>query len=132
MRKIIYVLTIIILFSMIFDFYSVYADDGVDSIITAMEGTSNAATATGTGVGNVINNVIGIMQVVGSGLSIIVITLLGIKYILASPGEKADVKKSIMPILIGCVLLFGAVNLIAAVEEFSKVLNKNEKIFNFK
>ncbi|HIT70722.1 MAG TPA: TrbC/VirB2 family protein [Candidatus Scatovivens faecipullorum] len=123
MRKIIYVLTIIILFSMIFDFYSVYADDGVDSIITAMEGTSNAATATGTGVGNVINNVIGIMQVVGSGLSIIVITLLGIKYILASPGEKADVKKSIMPILIGCVLLFGAVNLIAAVEEFSKVLN---------
>ena len=122
MRKIIYVLTIIILFSMIFDFYSVYADDGVDSIITAMEGTSNAATATGTGVGNVINNVIGIMQVVGSGLSIIVITLLGIKYILASPGEKADVKKSIMPILIGCVLLFGAVNLIAAVEEFSKVL----------
>lgn len=123
MRKIIYVLTIIILFSMIFDFYSVYADDGVDSIITAMEGTSNAATANGTGVGNVINNVIGIMQVVGSGLSIIVITLLGIKYILASPGEKADVKKSIMPILIGCVLLFGAVNLIAAVEEFSKVLN---------
>ena len=123
MRKIIYVLTIIILFSMIFDFYSVYADDGVDSIITAMEGTSNAATATGTGVGNVTNNVIGIMQVVGSGLSIIVITLLGIKYILASPGEKADVKKSIMPILIGCVLLFGAVNLIAAVEEFSKVLN---------
>ena len=123
MRKIIYVLTIIILFSMIFDFYSVYADDGVNSIITAMEGTSNAATATGTGVGNVINNVIGIMQVVGSGLSIIVITLLGIKYILASPGEKADVKKSIMPILIGCVLLFGAVNLIAAVEEFSKVLN---------
>lgn len=123
MRKIICALTIILLCSMIFDFYSVYADNGVNSIITAMEGTSNAATATGTGVGNVINNVIGIMQVVGSGLSIIVITLLGIKYILASPGEKADVKKSIMPILIGCVLLFGAVNLIAAVEEFSKVLN---------
>ena len=123
MRKIICALTIILLCSMTFDFYSVYADNGVNSIITAMEGTSNAATATGTGVGNVINNVIGIMQVVGSGLSIIVITLLGIKYILASPGEKADVKKSIMPILIGCVLLFGAVNLIAAVEEFSKVLN---------
>lgn len=123
MKKIVYILAIIFTFSIVFEIYSVYAkDEGVDNVIEAMQGTSKGISASGTGVGNIINNVIGILQVVGSGISIIVITMLGIKYILASPGEKADVKKSIMPIGIGCVLLFGAVNLMAAVEEFSNVL----------
>lgn len=122
MKKIVCLLTIILTCSLVFNINLVYAANGVDNIIKAMDGTSNAISAGNTGVGKVINNVIGILQVVGSGLSIIVITMLGIKYILASPGEKADVKKSIMPIGIGCILLFGAVNLMAAVEEFSKVL----------
>lgn len=123
MKKIVCLLTIILMCSLIFNINFAYAgNDGVNAIISSMKGTSNAISAGNTGVGKVINNVIGILQVVGSGLSIIVITMLGIKYILASPGEKADVKKSIMPIGIGCILLFGAVNLMAAVEEFSKVL----------
>ena len=41
---------------------------------------------------------------------------------LASPSEKADVKKQILPILIGCLLLFGAVNLVAIISDFSAVL----------
>ena len=52
------------------------------------------------------------------------VSFLGIKYLLASPSEKADTKKSILPIVIGCVLLFGAVNLMAAVSDFAdKALN---------
>lgn len=120
MKKIVSLLVILLTISMIFEINTVYADDpGVTSIIGSMDGTSTPVEAKGTKVGGVINNVIGLLQVVGTGLSIIVITILGIKYILASPGEKADIKKSAIPIVIGCVLLFGAVNLIAAVEEFS-------------
>lgn len=69
---------------------------------------------------NVINIVIGLLQVAGTGLALIVITMLGIKYLLASPSEKADVKKQIMPIIIGCILLFGALQLMGAVYEFSQ------------
>jgi len=42
-----------------------------------------------------------------------------VKYILASPADKADVKKSITPIIIGCALLFAGVNIVATVMDFS-------------
>ena len=45
--------------------------------------------------------------------------MLGIKYMQASPSDKADTKKQILPILIGCLLVFGAVNLVAAVADFA-------------
>jgi len=73
----------------------------------------------GTQTAKVINNVIGIIQVVGSGIALITITLMGIKYMLAAPSEKADVKKMVLPVIIGCVLLFGAVNLAGVVEKFA-------------
>lgn len=34
---------------------------------------------------------------------------------LASAGEKADIKKQAMPVIVGCVILFAAVNLVAIV-----------------
>ena len=71
---------------------------------------------------NTASNVLGLMQMVGTGIALIVITLLGIKYMLASPAEKADVKKQIFPIIIGCILLFGAVNLVALVAGITGVL----------
>ena len=98
-------------------------DAGVNSIITAMDGTSSIkADDAGSGIATTINNIIGLIQLAGTGISLIVVTLLGIKYILASPSEKADVKKQIAPILIGCLLLFGAVNLVAIIADFTLVL----------
>ncbi len=119
MRKFMTILLIAILFISLFCNMYVFATDDIQSIKDAMGEVGNASDLTGTGTAKVINSVIGIMQIVGSGISLIVITMLGIKYILASPSEKADVKKNIMPILIGCVLLFAAVNIVGMIENFS-------------
>ena len=73
----------------------------------------------GSGIIGGINTVIGLLQLAGSGISIIVVTLLGVKYILASPADKADVKKSITPIIIVCALLFAGVKIVATVMDFS-------------
>lgn len=97
----------------------VFAGDGISEIKDGLKGIGDASSLTDSATGDLINAVIGIMQVAGSGISLIVITMLGIKYILASPSEKADVKKNIMPILIGCILLFAAVNIIGMVESFT-------------
>lgn len=72
------------------------------------------------GIGEVINIIIGLLQIAGTGIALIVITMCGIKYIIASPGEKADIKKQIIPIIIGCILLFGAVTLMSAVYDFAQ------------
>ena len=121
MRKIISVLCLFtMLFSVLVNFS--YAADPRDmsGLISDMS-TANDMSEQGR-IGKVINNVIGLLQMAGSGIALIVITILGIKYILASPSEKADVKKSIMPVIIGCILLFGAVNLMAAVANFAEVV----------
>lgn len=91
-------------------------------IITNMESAKYGANPNGK-VGNVINAVISLIQYVGSGISIITVTWLGIRYMLASSNEKADLKKQGIPIVIGCVLLFGAVNLVGIIADFGDGLN---------
>lgn len=120
MKKTILLFGLIFIIILFFGTVNVYASD-VEQIIQSMDGTSNMATD-GNGIKATLNNVIGLIQVAGTGISVVVVTMLGIKYILASPSEKADVKKQIAPILIGCVLLFGAVNLVAIIADFSEVL----------
>lgn len=124
MKKTVLSIILILVISFFVGMNKVYADDNVNKIIGAMNGTS-AIKEPNTGIGNTINNVIGLIQLAGTGISVIVVTMLGIKYLLASPSEKADVKKQITPILIGCVLLFGAVNLVAMIADFTEVLKTN-------
>lgn len=118
MKKII---SLLITFIIIIGCFTVVYGGEMTQLISTMSGVSTMASPTSK-VGNVINNVIGLIQMVGSGIALVVITILGIKYLLASPGEKADVKKAIMPILIGCILLFGAVNLVALISDFASVV----------
>lgn len=122
MKKIISILLLVILLSAIFNINKVYADDITDPtiVINSMSGAqaSNMASADNS-IGDIINTVIGLLQVAGTGISVLVVTVLGIKYLIASPSEKADTKKAITPIVIGCVLLFGAVNIMAAISDLS-------------
>ncbi len=122
MRKIITILLLILLISIMCSTY-IYADSITDpkSVTDSMSGATanNMASGESSGIPGILNTVIGLLQVAGTGISIIVVSLLGIKYLMASPSEKADTKKSILPIIIGCVLLFGAVNLMSAVFDFT-------------
>ena len=121
MKRTILLFCLILIISFFVGTINVYATD-VNAIISSMEGTSEMATD-GDGIKSAINNVIGLIQVAGTGISVVVVTMLGIKYLLASPSEKADVKKQIAPILTGCVVLFGAVNLVAIIADFALVLD---------
>ena len=63
-------------------------------------------------IGTALNTIIGMIQVAGTGAAIIAVTVQGIKYITAGPGEKADVKKQAVPIVIGSILVFATVNVV--------------------
>ena len=65
---------------------------------------SNAANSIAT----LSNNIIGLLQVAGMAVSIIVLIVLGIKYMMGSTAEKAEYKKTLMPYFIGALLIFGA------------------------
>lgn len=81
--------------------------------ITAMNGMENNISDTSGGkLGGVLNSIIGLIQVAGTGIAMIMVTVFGIKYIMAAPSDKADVKKQIAPMIIGAIVLFGSVNLV--------------------
>ena len=114
----------LILFSIISLFVGTVYGAGVDEVISAMGETSQINSGdSDSGIANSIKDVIGMLQVAGTGIALVVITMLGIKYMLAAPSEKADVKKQIMPILIGCVLIFGAITIVSAITDFSAVID---------
>ncbi len=71
---------------------------------------------------NVGNNVLGIIQIVGTVIAVGVLMVLGIKYMMGSAEEKAEYKKTMLPYIIGAVILFAAVNLAKAVTSLASGL----------
>ncbi len=57
---------------------------------------------------------------VGIVLSVIMLAVLGVKYMMGSAEEKAEYKKSMMPYLIGAVLIFAASTIATAVYNLVK------------
>lgn len=64
---------------------------------------------------NIGGNIVGIIQFVGILATVLVITIIGIKYMLGSVEEKAEYKKSMLPIVIGCVLLMSSTVIVGAI-----------------
>ena len=66
------------------------------------------------------NAILGIIQVVGSIISVIALVVIGIKYMAGSIEEKAEYKKTMLPYLIGSVLLFAASQLVSVIYNFAQ------------
>lgn len=78
------------------------------SAINSLDGKINY-----TGNGNddfttKIGNIIGFLQWAGAIAGVLIITIFGIKYIMGSLEEKAEYKKSMIPFIVGAVVLIAA------------------------
>ncbi len=81
----------------------VSADPGFNA--TSLNGTVSGASGDIQELGN---KIIGVLQAVGIVVSVVVVIVLGIKYMMGSVEEKAEYKKTMMPYLIGAALIFAA------------------------
>lgn len=52
--------------------------------------------------------IMGTLQIVGVVVAAIILTIVGIKYMMGSAEEKAEYKKTMIPYIVGAVLIFGA------------------------
>ena len=64
---------------------------------------SGTATSAFDSIGN---KIIGMVQAIGTIVSVLIIIVLGIKYMMGSAEEKAEYKKTMIPYLVGAVLIF--------------------------
>lgn len=72
-------------------------------------------TTVDPGVTKIGNAIIGLLQVVGTIFAIAMLLYLGIRLMLASPSERADIKSRAVPYIVGAVMLFAIVNLLGIV-----------------
>lgn len=69
------------------------------------------------------SQILGIVQVVGSIAAVIVLVVLGIKYMMGSAEEKAEYKKTMIPYIIGAVLIFAASNVASMIYKWAQSVN---------
>jgi len=67
----------------------------------------------------VMSTIINVIRVVGTGIALIMLTYVGIKYMSAAPSEKADFKKSATAYVVGAIILFGATNVLTIIANFA-------------
>lgn len=70
----------------------------------------------------IISSVLGVVRTIGAVVAIVIFMVVAIKYIIASAGEKADLKKYLTTYVIGGLILFGASGILEIIRQ---VLDKS-------
>lgn len=86
-----------------FNTYAMAVD--AEGIAGQLTGTPSGAQGSVTDIGN---QIIGVITTVGVVVAVVVLLILGIKYMMGSASEKAEYKKTMIPYLVGAILIFGA------------------------
>lgn len=106
MKKISRVISVIMVILMLLSISTnVFAAVGVDP---SNKWTGNSNAIDDGQVVSFMDSLINIVAVVGSAVAIIALIVLGIKYMMGSAEEKAEYKKTLLPYVIGAVMVFGA------------------------
>lgn len=83
--------------------------------------TKDAKDTSGAGKSmlNIIQSILVIVQVVATGVAVIMLIVLAIKYMGSAPSEKASIKNSAIQYVVGAVVLFSAAGIIGIIRKFS-------------
>lgn len=98
------IVILIIVCAIIFSLSTVNAQGGINVNDYNPGGTPSIPTE----VTDKINPIVGVISLIGMITSVLVLVILGIKYMIGSVEEKAEYKKSLMPYMIGCIFVFMA------------------------
>lgn len=87
----------------------------------------NQAGATASGnvvssVKNISGSVITIARVICAAVAVSMLAILGMKYMTAAPGEKADIKKHAVVYIVGAVIMFACTGILGIIQNFATVL----------
>ncbi len=123
MKKQVKILSIILIVLMVVLSISnvVLATDIEKQIDTISKGNANANADKVVSLGATI---VTIMQTVGVVVAVVVLLILGIKYMMGSAEEKAEYKKTMIPYLVGAILIFASTTIVNVVYNMANAFNK--------
>lgn len=101
-KKSLKIITAIVIFAMIMTLsLSVFALKPDDIQATTSTNVTNS-------VKNIGGKILGVLQTAGVAVAVIILIVLGIKYMMGSASEKAEYKKTMIPYVIGAIFIFAA------------------------
>ena len=115
MKKTMKILTVLLIAILMITFTTnVFAADiSFDQLKPNYEGNSSTLVSKA-------NNIMGLIRNVAIIASVIILMILGVKYMLGSVEEKADYKKSFMPLIIGIILVVSATTIASFIFNMAK------------
>lgn len=113
------VTTLLMIASVLSVFTRVSAVDDIPSIPSA-QSIGNTEGVTGT-----VGRVIWVVQVICYGAAVVLLILLGIKFMTASPEGKAEIKKSAVIYVVGAILVFFASVILQIIKNSEFVTSNN-------
>ena len=85
------------------------------NVVYGLTPTDLKANTSATGTTEIQNfggNIMGVINVVGVVVAVVVLMVIGIKYMMGSAEEKAEYKKTMIPYIVGAVLVLGASSIV--------------------
>ncbi len=72
-----------------------------------------------TSVGNIGKSAVTIVRIVSAGIASIMLLAVAMKYMMAAPSERADIKSSAVKYLIGATILYASSGILTIIDVFS-------------
>ena len=97
----------------------------VGNVALALDPSTITATTNATTSGELktmAGKIIGAIQMVGSVIAVLVLVVIGVKYMVGSAEEKAEYKKTMIPYIVGAVLIFAASNVAGIIYDMTSTL----------
>lgn len=106
----------------------VFAETAAFSWDTAID---NADKATGVdalnkSATNITGSILSVVKYVATGIALIMIVVIAAKYMLASAGDRADIKKHAVAYVTGALILFGSAAIVEIIQQFADANIKAE------
>lgn len=76
-------------------------------------------TGVGNGLSDTANTIIGVVQIIGVAVAVVMLIVLGMKFMTGAPEGKATVKAGMLYYLLGAVLLLGTTGILQIVKTYS-------------
>lgn len=130
MKKKIITITLIIALLIVFFQIAAYAG-GSTAGGTGFQWSSQLdQIVTGTGdsevvkpIDNVAGTIVTVTQIISVGVAIIMLIVLGMKYMMSAPGDRATIKKHAVVYIVGAIIMFGAAGLLGLIRNFANVIS---------
>lgn len=113
--KVLKVIIVLIVFVMAFTNVAVFATSVKDAFSGDTSNVGGAVTATQKVVGMILD----IIRTIGMGIALIMLTYIGIKFMLASPSERANIKQYSINFVVGAFILIGGTGILTIIKNFA-------------